>query len=96
MIAHLRGGLANIAVQRRIVLHEMRCRQAHLGTIQHHLNMFLSGMVTARLPTLLGRVHTDTMAVQTILNTLLYLNLTHRLICILLHVLLTFFLSLTS
>jgi hypothetical protein len=92
MVAHLRGGLTDIAVKGRIVLHKMGCRQTHLGTIEQHLNMLLTAMLASRLSALLGGVHTDTVAVQRILNTLLYLNLTHRLTCILLHLLLTFFL----
>jgi len=71
------------------MLQEMSGRQAEFGTIQEHVDMFLVGMVTSRLPIRRGHLSADLVARQTILNALPYLDLS---ICwILLHTCYPFF-----
>jgi hypothetical protein len=77
VISHLHGSLANIAIKRGIVLHKMGSRQAHLSTIQQHIDVLIFAMLTPRLSTRLSRLHTNSVTVQAILNALLYLYLAH-------------------
>jgi hypothetical protein len=59
------------------MLHEMRCRQADLSTVEQHVDVFICAMFATRLPAGVGCSHTDRVAVKAILNTLLDLNLGH-------------------
>ena len=85
VVAHLHTGLACIAVQGRIMLHKMRCRQTHISAIQQHIDMLIMSMFAASLPARLSRLHTNGVTVQTILDALLHLYLTQGQFWIFLH-----------
>jgi hypothetical protein len=77
MVCHLRSSLANVTIERGIVLHEMCGRQAHLRAVKQHIDVLIRTMFTTRLPASVGCMHTDGVTVKAIINTLLDLNLTH-------------------
>lgn len=72
---NLRACHTYIPGKRGTVLQEMSGRQAEFGTIQEHVDMFLAGVVASRLPIRGGHVSAGLVARQTILNALLYLDL---------------------
>ena len=85
MIGHLRRRRTGVTNERRVVLHKMSGGRTHFGAILEHLNVGRLSMVATSFLALLGRLRTDCGTIQRILNALLHLHLSHRLIGILLH-----------
>jgi len=77
MVCHLGSSLADVTIERGVVLHKMCCCQAHISAVKQHIDVLIRTMLTPRLPTSVGCTHTDRVTIEAILNTLLDLNLTH-------------------
>lgn len=77
--------LARISIQWRIALHEVGRRQTDLSAVLQQADVSSMILLIASSFVLFHRLHTDSMTVQAILNTLLHLYLAQLVSCILLH-----------
>ena len=82
VIRHLGACLAEVAVQRGIVLHEVRSCQAHLRAILQHLNVLA---MASCLLIVFSCLQANIVAGQAVLNALLHLYLAHLVPCVLCH-----------